>query len=133
MTLCGEYLYLFRVSKLFSCPVEELLKSRKPASTNSRDDDNSTAVWTELTNIPVPYNTNLATLRGQVLAIGGRDEHDTPTGAIHQYDRRTNSWKHIGEMPTSRRRPLIAVLPSHELIAVGGIESMVTEIASSTP
>ena len=50
MTLCNGQLYLSEHSKIFSCSVKELLKSRKPASTNSSDN-----VWTELANIPVPY------------------------------------------------------------------------------
>ena len=129
MTLCNGQLYLSEDSKIFSCSVEELLKSRKPASTNS-----SGSVWIKLTDIPVPYMASLTTLRGQVLAIGGRDQQygGTPTGAIHQYNRSTNSWSVIGEMPTPRARPLVVVLPSHELIVVGGDLCTVTEIASST-
>ena len=130
MTLCNGQIYLSEHSKIFSCSVEELLKSRKPASTNSSD-----SVWTtKLTDIPVPYYASLTTLRGQVLAIGGRDQRygGTPTGVIHQYNRSTNSWSVIGEMPTPRVCPLVAVLPSHELIVVGGYLWSVTEIASST-
>ena len=127
ITICGEHLYLSRVSKFFSCSIEELLKSCKPASTNS----SSSTVWKELANVPVSYNTNLVTLREQVLAIGGERQYGKPTGAIHRYDRSTNSWNLIGHMPTPHRRPLVAVLPSHELIAVGWIECNVTEIASS--
>ena len=58
MTLCNGQLYLSEHSKIFSCSVEELLKSRKPASTNS-----SGSVWTKLADIPVPYWTRLTTLR----------------------------------------------------------------------
>ena len=129
MTLYNGQLYLSEDSKIFSCSVEELLKSRKPASTNS-----SGSVWIKLTDIPVPYWARPTTLRGQVLAIGGSDQWDggRPTEAIHQYNRSTNSWSVIGEMPTPRAYPLVAVLPSHELIVVGGYRCSVTEIASST-
>ena len=129
MTLCNGQLYLSEHSKIFSWSVEELLKSRKPASTNS-----SGSVWTKLTDIPVPYQASPTTLRGQVLAIEGRDQQlgGRPTGAIYQYNMGTNSWSVIGEMPTPRACPLVAVLPSHELIVVGGLGRAVTEIASST-
>ena len=129
MTLYNGQLYLSEDSKIFSCSVEELLKSRKPASTNS-----SGSVWIKLTDIPVPYWARPTTLRGQVLAIGGSDQQlgGIPTEAIHQYNRSTNSWSVIGEMPTPRAYPLVAVLPSHELIVVGGYRCSVTEIASST-
>ena len=113
MTLCNGHLYLSQESKIFSCSVEELLKSRKPASTNSSD-----SVWTKLSDIPVLYWASLTTLRGQVLVIGGSDKlgGGTLTGAIHQYNWSTNSWSVTGEMPTPRAWPLVAVLPSHELI-----------------
>ena len=129
MTLCNEQLYLSQDSKIFSCSVEELLKSRK-----SFFNLLSRSVWTKLADIPVPYDTSLTTLRGQVLAIGGSDQPlgGTQTGAIHQYNRSTNSWSVIGEMPTPHARPLVAVLPSHELIVVGGLYCAITEIASST-
>ena len=134
MTLCGEHLYLSEDITIFSCSVEELLKSCKPASTNSSDGG---SVWTKLSNIPVPYYASLTTLRGQVLAIGGSDKisGSTPTGAIHQYNRSSNSWSVIGEMPTPRSQ-IVAVLPSNELIAVGGDKGTLgwcktTEIAST--
>ena len=130
MTLCNGQLYLSGHCMIFSCSVEELLKSCKPVSTSSSAGG---SVWTKLPDIPVPYWASLTTLRGQVLTIGGKDQlfGGTPTGAIHHYNRSTNSWSVVGEMPTPRARPLIAVLPNHELVAVGGVDCDVTEIASS--
>ena len=139
MSLCGEHLYLSEDNTIFSCSVEELLKSRKPASiydiTNSSAGD---SVWTKLADIPVPYGASLTTLRGQVLTIGGSDQPwgGTLTGAIHRYERSTNSWSVIGGMPTPRARPLVAVLPNNKLIAVGGVTGSGTilentEIAST--
>ena len=113
MTTCGEYLYLADDdSNVFSCSVEDLLKS-----TNSSDGD---SVWTRLADIPIEEDSALATLRGRVLAIGGRDGAGNPTGAIHCYDMATNSWSVVGEIPTPRYQVLAAVLPSNELVVVGG-------------
>ena len=115
--------------------MEELLKSCKPtASTNSSD---GVSLWTKLSNIPVRNWASVTTLRGQVLAIGGKGQMhgSTPTGTIHRYDRITNSWSVIGEMPTPRSHSQVAVLPSNELIAVGGEDRIgliaITEIAST--
>ena len=118
MTLCGENVYLSEDKTIFSCSVEKLVESCKPASTNSSAGD---SVWTRLPDTP-SYNTTLATLRGLVLTIGGSDDDcgDTPIGAIHCYDSNTNSWSIIGEMPTPRYATLVAVLPSQELVVVGG-------------
>ena len=99
-------------NKVFSCPVEDLLKSTISSDIGS--------VRTRLANIPVPEKSTLATLRGRVLAIGGKDGGN-PTGAIHCYAVATNSWSVIGEMPTPKCRVLTAVLPSNELVVVGGV------------
>ena len=116
MTTCGGCLYLAdNNSNVFSCSVKDLLKS-----TNSSDGG---SVWTRLASIPVEEDSTLATLRGRVLAIGGRDGGRIPTGAIHCYDVATNSWSVIGEMPTPRSRVLTAVLPSNELVVVGGYDA----------
>ena len=125
MTTCGGCIYLANSdNKVFSCSVEDL------KSTNSSDGG---SVWTRLANIPAPKWSTLATLSGRVLAIGGEDGGN-PTGAIHCYDAATNSWCVMGEMPTPRSHVLTAVLPSNELVVVGGYGShtmhTTTEIAS---
>ena len=133
MSLCGGNLYLSEHNTIFSCSVEELLKSCKPASTDSSDGG---SVWTKLADIPVSHWASLMTYSGCVLSIGGSDKYDegTPTGAIHCYDERSDSWSVIGEMPTPRYDTLVAVLPSNELIMVGGYDKIglcnMTEIAS---
>ena len=127
MATCSERIYLARDhNNAYSCSVEDLLKS-----TNSSDGG---TVWARLASIPTPHRSSLATLRGRVLAIGGRDDCN-PTGAIHCYDVATDSWSVIGEMPTPRSRALTAVLPNNELVVVGGKSSgrnlcATTEISS---
>ena len=117
-TTCGGCIYLAnRYTEVFSCSVEDL------KSTNSSDGG---SVWTRLASIPTPSST-LATLRGRVLAIGG---YDGINRAIHCYDVATNSWSVIGEMPTPRSRVLTAVLPSNELVVVGGVGVTTTMIAT---
>ena len=126
MTTCGGRLYLSG-DIIFSCSVEDLLKS-----TNSSDGG---SVWTRLASIPTPRWSSLATLRGRVLAIGGIDGVN-PTAYIYCYDVATNSWSVIGEMPTPRFLVLTAVLPSNELVVVGGQRSSIdlctiTEVGST--
>ena len=127
MTICGECLYLADdESNVFSCSVKNLLKS-----TNSSDGAGG-YVWIRLASIPTLDGSSLATLRGRVLAIGGQNDDWNPTGAIHCYDVATNSWSVMGEMPTPRYQVLTAVLPSNELVVVGGSGSCcTTEIGSS--
>lgn len=118
MTHCGDTLYLSENSTVFSCSMEELLRSCISPSTNG------SSVWTMLTDIPVPCGSCIVTLKGHLLAIGGCDRMEystsTPTGAIHCNDRSDNSWSVVEEMLTPRFNVLVAVLPSNELIVTGG-------------
>ena len=123
MIFCDGHFYLSTTeNKVYSCSVEDLLSS-----------SGSDSVWTGLARIPVPYYSSLASVRGRVLALGGAESGfgENPTGAIHCYDVATNSWSAIGEMPTPRYRPLAAVLPSNELVVVGG-DISVTETCTIT-
>ena len=127
MTICdGCYYISDDKDNIFSCSEEDLLKS-----TNSSADG---SVWTRLASIPTPQCSSLTTHRGCVLAIGGEDDDDNPTGAIHCFDVATNSWNTIGEVPTPRSGVLTAVLPGNELVVVGGVLSgsycSLTEIGS---
>ena len=108
MTLCGGYLYLSQDAQIFSCSIKDLLKSCKPSSTKSSDGG---SVWTRLTDIPVPCEASLATLKGHVLAIGGRNYGGDTTRSIHGYDRSHQWWRVVGEIPTRRGFALVAVLP----------------------
>ena len=125
MTKSGGRIYLTGQSNnVFSCSVEDLLKST----------NNSGSVWTRLARIPTQWESSIATVRGRVLAIGGRDGGNS-TRAIHCYDIATNSWSVIGEMPTQRALNLTAVLPSNQLVVVGGwkanlTSSTITDIAT---
>lgn len=121
MTTCGENLYVANNNKIFYCSVDELIKS------------STATVWTRLADIPVPTGSSLATLRGCVLAIGGKDPMcgNNPVGTVFCYNMATNSWSVIGEMPTPRYDSLTAVLSGNELMVVGGggFKGCCTEIA----
>ena len=118
MTSCSGYVYLYLDGNtVFSCSVEGLLQScqlhpHKPTSINS---SKSGSIWTGQANTPVLKGSSLATLGEHVLAIGGQS-----TANIHCYDRATDSWSVIGEMPTPRYDSLTVISPDSELIVVGG-------------
>ncbi|MCG8624790.1 MAG: hypothetical protein MJE68_22685 [Proteobacteria bacterium] len=56
------------------------------------------------------------------MAVGGCDEDLKPSFAIHKYNpiATTNSWDLISNMPTARYQSLVAVLPTNEMMVVGG-------------
>ena len=119
VTLCDGRLYLtHNDNTVFSCSTKGLLQSsNEPLSTDS---SNGGSVWTRLANIPVHHTSSLVTLRGRVLAITSENCNGRLTGSIHCYNKATNSWSIIGETPTPKSHVLTAVLPTNELVVVGG-------------
>ena len=59
-----------------------------------------------------------------LLAIGGWSTADEATSAIASYNPTTDSWEDMGHMTTPRDRPLVALLPSNELIVAGGVSGL---------
>jgi N-acetylneuraminic acid mutarotase len=66
------------------------------------------------------YLSTCAAVNGELLAVGGCDERFRPSFAIHKYNPTTNSWDLISNMPTARYFNLAAVLPTNEIMVVGG-------------
>lgn len=134
MTLCNNCLYLSNNETVITCSVEGLLKSCRKVDGKEQTPDSCSktegdCVWTRLADHPIQL---LMTLREQVIAIGDRDG-ENPTVAIHCYDGTTDSWNITGHLPAPLSSALASVLPSNEVIVVGGItdkESFDTYIGS---
>ena len=54
------------------------------------------------------------------MAVGGLNDRDETTAAVHKYNPSTDSWHLISNMPTARYGSLVAVLPTNEVMVVGG-------------
>lgn len=119
LTLCGGHIYLRQGNVLHSCAADQLLELQATPSTNTSDVG---SVWTRLADIPVQFHASLTNLKEHVLTIGGSDTKLgwQTSSAIRCYHRATNSWSVIGQLPTPRHSVLTAVLPSNEMIVVGG-------------
>jgi len=148
-TICGDYLYLLggndangSTKSLLTCSLSDLLHSHQPPSVPSLGErlwralslDDQRQVWQKVADMPV-YHSTCTTINGQLLAIGGSDSSSDATGAVYRYNPTSNSWEVISHMPTDRYWCLVAVLPSSELIVVGGCPSIISmtgavEIAS---
>ena len=114
-TICGGHLYMLgrdddkgETKSVLTCSLTELLQS-----------SSSSSVWHRVADAPA-YLSTCAAVKGQLLAVGGRDEDDEATAAIHKYNQTTNTWEHISDMPTARYFCLVAVLPTNEMMVVGG-------------
>ena len=102
-------LSVFTCSTLQTQPLDAQLE--KPA--------NQLTPWHQAADAPRYFST--AVCVGEVLlAIGGASAAGENTSAIAAYNRTSDSWEDIGHMTTPRSRPLVALLPSNELIVAGG-------------
>ena len=121
-TICGDQLYMlgeherdFGVREyqlVLTYSVTKLLHSCCEASSNS--------VWQKIADIPV-YKSTCAAINGELIAVGGLDAKFNTTLAVHKYNPTTDSWDIISNMPTARYRCLVAVLPTNEIMVVGGM------------
>ncbi len=82
-----------------------------------------TAVWSTLTDLPVK-SSPLAIWGCTLVALGGTSKEPSNTvirsSKIHAYCPHTNSWHHIGDMPTKGSAHCAVTLPTGELLIVGG-------------
>ena len=104
---------LLNVSKtVLTCDITELL-----FYTEHKQQEMS-KVWKEISSLPVTQST-LASLGGDLLAIGGRDDSDKPTSNVYRYDSHTGSWIVAGQMKNSQTSCLVVALPEGHLTVVG--------------
>ena len=121
ITVCEDLLYLLggydqnsrRTLSVLTSSITDLLHQQQETA-------NQPAVWRCTADAPY-YGSTAVSVGGQLLAIGGCDEHGKNTSAIVGYDPTTDSWQDMGHMATPRSLTLVAVLPSNQLIAAGGI------------
>ena len=119
-TICQDHIYLSdRSRSVLACSVADILQSCQSQKTGSTLTLTRYAAWHRVANLPVQYS-NCATLCGQLLAVGGKDDSNKRTTAIHQYNPATDSWEVISHMPTARFDALVAVLHGNKLMVVGG-------------
>ena len=130
-TICGDQFYLGggcigvggASKSVLTCSLTDLLP---PQSLGVKLRTLSLAtkpgVWREIKNLQVTGST-LTTLRGHLLAIGGRSDSHGPTADVHRYDHQTDSWHVISKVKNKRSQSLSAVLPEDQLLVVGGYGS----------
>ena len=100
-----------RSKSVLMCSLANLLQSCSETS--------SDLVWHRIADVPV-YHSTCATVNGELVAVGGRDAEDKSTGAVHRYKQTVDSWEVISHMPTARSYSLVVVLPTPEMMVVGG-------------
>ena len=128
VTICGDQLYMLggwadknKTKSVLTCSLINLLQS-SPSSPSiwHRITDvlnlQSLSTWYRVADAPA-YCSTCTTINEELLAVGGCDKDSS---AIHKYNPTTNSWDLISNMPTARYHSFVALLPTNEMMVVGG-------------
>lgn len=117
MVLCLGQLYICMQQVFYSYSLEKLLQSSYEAPDTSNGNR-----WTKLTDIPTYSGYCLSCLGDELVVVGGCNDNDKETAAIHGYDPDTATWLAKGEMPTARIDTLATpvTLDAQELVVVMG-------------
>ena len=102
--------------------VSNLISQALPPETSSTPQASpSPPTWQVLPECPLKYST-AAELGGCLLAIGGMDDSNSPSSAVHMYSPSTNLWVTIssGDLPVPQFRAAATQLEGGEVLFVGG-------------
>ena len=113
----SRHAYCTSVSNLIS----RALPPDHPETSSTPQASPSPPTWQVLPECPFYYST-AAELGGCLLAIGGEDDSDSSSSAVHMYSPSTNSWVRIssGDLPVPRDFAAATQLEGGEVIFVGG-------------
>ena len=103
--------------------VDDLLNNAIPANqtTHIGSTANTQSAWKTLANTPT-YRPAAAVLAGNLLAIGGKEssEGELVKKEVYMFSPSINSWIYISDLPEPRSKTAVAVLPSTEILVIGG-------------
>ena len=117
LSLCGDYLYMLGGLLHDSTITKSVYSYPQSAISQHNPRDH----WKKVADLPYASATGVS-LRGHLLAIGGRESGDCSTciRAVQLYNPITNSWEEVSYMSVGRSRCFAAVLPDDRLFIVGG-------------
>ncbi len=75
--------------------------------------------WDLATEMLLKHCTGTS-VRSSLLVVGGEDEEYVHSSAISRYDPQLKQWTKVGEMPEAQSQCACVVLPSGELMVIGG-------------
>ena len=136
--LCGDRIYLMggkdsydrSTSAVYTCFLSALLKSCKSRYLRAHNpillgplvppSHSKPSVWSRVADLPVVGSTCVS-LKGQVVAVGGRELNHSATTTMYVYSSSADSWVPLDQrMSTPRSECFAAVLPDNQLMVAGG-------------
>ena len=85
--------------------------------------------WKRLPDVPLKC-TSTAVFGNRLIIIGG--ELASPSSAVNAYSPSSQSWIHVGDMPAPLSDTCTIVLPSGELMVIGGLPESVSNVLKMT-
>ena len=117
--MLGGYKEPTNLNQALFASVDDLLRNAVPVDQYTHSDTQS--AWKTLPNTPT-YRPAAAVLAGHLIAVGG---NETSKGGadkkeVYMYSSITDSWIYISNLPAPLSDISVNVLPSEEIIVVGG-------------
>ena len=113
------------IAEYDSTKVYQLCVSLHQTTTDSSDTPQVITEWTNLCDLP-HERCGLGSINGCLLAVGGR--WPNPITAILGFSPITNTWKTVGELPEPRLNCTTVLLPTGELLVMGGWDGNLSRI-----
>ena len=79
-------------------------------------------VWSTLPRLPVRW-FSLGEVKGELVVVGGADSSRSRSNVVHVLNKGRNWKQTIPPMPTARHSPAVVSLPTHLIVAGGGLGS----------
>ena len=108
----GEGLNSLQEKAVHYSSLDSLIASSQPSETSQP------SLWKELTNAPY-LASSPAVLGNRLISIGGGEELSA-TSTVYAYSTIAISWIHVGDMPFKASNTCSIVLPTGELMMMGG-------------
>ena len=105
------------IAEYYSTEVYQLCVSLQQTTTDSTNTPQVITEWTNLCDLP-HKGCGLGSINGCLIAVGGGGWHTITT--ILGFSPITNTWKTVGELPEPRRNCTTVLLPTGELLVMGG-------------
>ena len=84
------------------------------------------SVWKRLPDVPHACSST-AVFGNRLIAVGGK-VYPSASSSIHAYSPHTKSWVHVGDMPVELYSTCTAVLPTGDLMVIGGLSDTFIEL-----
>ena len=135
MVLNDCFLFAVGEQSLYQCSLGDLMDSTQTDSIKTVLQKQWTAlrgtkqqqrtVWSYSSHCPL-HNPSLASIRGDLIVIGGTDKKRKPCTSVHRYDMWTQKWEEVRHMGVARYHCLVGTVPEdspNNLVVIGGCGS----------